>query len=66
MRSNEKDSADQKRREFEEALVIALQAIRRLEQEEEQRKPILNEEKKIDFFPQWKPQQGVIGEKEVE
>ena len=30
------------------------------------RKPVLNEEKKIDFFPQLKPQQGVIGEKEEE
>ena len=64
--SDEKDNADQKCREFEEALVIALQAIGRLEQEEEQRKPVLNEKKTIDFFPQWKPQQGVIGEKEVE
>ena len=60
--SNEKDRADQRTREFEKALVIALQAIRRLEQEEEQRKPVLNKEKKINFFPWWKPQQGVIGE----
>ena len=50
--SDEKDRAEQRSREFEEALVIALQAIRRLEQEEEERrKPILNEEEKIVFFP---------------
>ena len=33
--SDEKDRADQKCREFKEALVLALQAIRRLKQEEE-------------------------------
>ena len=50
--SNEKDRDDQKSKEFEEALVIALQAIQKLEQEEEQqRKPFPNEEKKLDFFP---------------
>ena len=63
--SYEKDRADQKCRELEETLVIALQAIRRLEQEE-QRKPVLIEEEEIDFFPQWKPQQGVIGETKEE
>ena len=55
---DETDRADHITREFEKAQVIALQAIRRLEQEEERRKPVLNKEKKIDFFPQWKPQQG--------
>ena len=65
--SDEKDRADQKCREFKEALVTALQAIRRLEQEEEeQSKPVLNEEEKIDFFPKWKPQQGIIGETKEE
>ena len=65
--SNEKDRDDQKSKEFEEALVIALQAIQKLEQEkEQQRKPFPNEEKKLDFFPQWKPQQGVIGETKEE
>ena len=33
---------------------------------EEQRKPVLDEGKKIDFFPQWKPQQGVVEETEKE
>ena len=33
--SHEKDRTDQKTREFEKALVIVLQTIRRLEQEEE-------------------------------
>ena len=63
---DETDRADQKTREFEKALGIALQAIQRIEKEEEQRKPVPNEEKKIDFFPKWKPQQGVIREREEE
>ena len=71
-----RDRADQKCRELGESLGIVLQAIQRLEaitqekenckSREEGRKPILDEEKKIDFFPQWKPQQGVIEETEEE
>ena len=57
---DETDRNDQKTREFKKALGIALQAIQRSEKEEERRKLVLNEEKKIDSFPQWKPQQGVI------
>ena len=61
---------------FSESLRIALHTLQRLEarvqaaeigeQREERRKLILNEEKKIYFFLQWEPQQGVIGEKEEE
>ena len=66
------DRDDQKTRELEESLRIRLQVLQRLEarvqaaetckQREEQRKPILDEEKKVDFFPQWKTHQGVIAE----
>ena len=31
---------------------------------QELRKPVLDKEKKIDFYPQWKPQQGVREEEE--
>ena len=65
---------EQRYRELEETLRITLQTLQWLEarvqtaeiceQREEQRNPVLNEEKKIDFFPQWKPQQGVIGKKD--
>ena len=64
--SNEKDRADQKTRECKKALVIALQTLQRLEQEEEQKITFLNKEKNIDFFPQWRPQQGVLREREEE
>ena len=43
-----------------------MQAAETCDQREERRKFVLNEEKKIDFFPQCKPQQGVIGKKEEE
>ena len=43
-----------------------LQTLQRLEKEVERRKPVLNEEKKIEFFLQWKPQLGVIQEREEE
>ena len=56
----ERDRTDQKNRELEESLGIALQAFKRLEAiiqveklgkaREEQRKPILEEGKKKDFF----------------
>ena len=37
------------------------------ETRQEQRRPVLDKEKKIDFYPQWKPQQGVREEeKEAE
>ena len=29
------------------------------ETRQEQRRPVLEKEKKIDFYPKWKPQQGV-------
>ena len=32
----------------------------------ERRKTVLDEGKKVDFFPQWKPQQGVVEEPEEE
>ena len=74
--SDEIDRTDQKNRELEESLGKALQAIKRLEarvqadkickSREEQRKPILDEGKKVDFFPQWTPQQGVVKETEEE
>ena len=67
---------EQRNEKLAESLRIALQTLRRLEariqaaeigeQREELRKPFLNELKKIDFFLQWEPQQGVIGEKEEE
>ena len=63
---------EQRNQELAESLRIALQTLQRLEariqaaeideQREERRKPVLNEEKKIDFFPRWERQQGVIGE----
>ena len=40
---DETERADQKTREFEKAPVIALPTLRRLEQEEEQKKNVLNE-----------------------
>ena len=62
----ERDRTDQRNRELEESLGIALQAIKRLEEimqdkklgkaREEQRKPVLEEGKKVDFFPQGKSQ----------
>ena len=33
---------------------------------QELRRPVLDKEKKIDFYPQWKPQQGVREEEEGE
>ena len=67
-RSDERNRTDQKNRELEEWLGIALQAIKRLEARvqgdemgkvrEERKKPDLDE----DFFPQWKPQQGIVEE----
>ena len=67
-RSDERDRTDQKNRELEESLGIALQAIMRLEarvqankigkSREERRKPVLDEGKKVNFSPQLKPQQG--------
>ena len=46
---DETGRSDQKTREFEKALGIALQTIQRLEKEEERRKPVLNEEKKKKY-----------------
>ena len=34
------------------------------ETRQEPRRPVLDREEKIDFYPQWKPQQGVREEKE--
>ena len=75
-RSKERDRTDQKNRELEGSLGIALQTIKRLEarvQAEEmdkaregRRKIVQDEGKKVDFFPQWKPQQGVVEEPEEE
>ena len=73
-RRDERDRTDQKNRELEELLRVALQAIKRLKarvqademfkSREEPRKSVLNERKKVDFSPQWKPQQGVVEETE--
>ena len=59
---------EQRNQGLAESLRIALQTLQRLEarvqlteiegQREERRKPVLNEEKKIDFFPQWEPSRG--------
>ena len=59
-RSDERDTTDQKNRELEEALGIALQTIKRLEgrvqadkmckSRDEQRKPVLDAGKKLVFF----------------
>ena len=59
--SNERNKTNQKNRELEKSLGIALQAIKRLEARvqanekgkarEEQRKPVLDEGKKVNFFP---------------
>ena len=74
--SEERDRTYQKNRQLEESLGIALQAIKRLEAimqakklgkaREEQRKPVLEEGKKVNFFPKGKPQQGVVEETEEE
>ena len=34
--------------------------------QEDQNKPVLDEEKKVDFFPKWQPRQGVVEETEEE
>ena len=57
------DRSNQKNKEKEALLEKMLQTIQRLELEvKERRKTTRNEEEKIDFFPQWKPPQGLIGE----
>ena len=65
-----RDRTDLKNRELEESLGIALQAIKKLEEMmqaenlgkagEEQRKPVLEEEKKVDNFTTGKSRQGVV------
>ena len=41
-----------------------MQAEKLGKEREEQRKPVLEEGKKVDFFPQGKSQQGVVEETE--
>ena len=43
-----------------------MQADELVKAREEQRKPVLDEGKKVNFFPLWKPQQGVVEEPEDE
>ena len=57
----------QENKDSEALLEKLVKTIQRLELEaEERRKTIKKEEKKIDFFPQWKTPQGVIEETEEE
>ena len=53
-------------KEHEEGLARNLQRIQELEQEVRSKKSAREEEEKIDFFPAWKPAQGVMKNTEEE
>ena len=65
-RREESDRMRQIIKEHEEGMARDLQRIKELEQEVRRRKSAREEEEKIDFFPAWKPVQGVMKNTEEE
>ena len=59
-RREESNRMRQMIKEHEEGMARDLQRIKELEQEVRRRKSAREEEEKIDFFPAWKPVQGVM------
>ena len=68
--ATERREEDEKMRqivkEHEEGMARLRQRIRKLEQEERRLKDVQEKEGRIDFFPTWKPAQGVKNDAEEE